>query len=539
MSEIDVQNAKSIRDTMSIAVTVGDSTDPLFSFDNSNIISCELQLRSDLQPIDPSLPESEIVIKAYWPEDISEGVVTIADDTLITYQAGYEGDMSPVRTFYLTEQIQWADNVLTVHGVDAVHFLDMEHDPIFIGHLGTYVATHYYPERWGAVTNTFMLLEKLLHRLVTNTGVTLAQEEEPRITPVAISSQDKVQSIIERQSTRETIANLINLCHQEFTAAQFGQSNYFWLSYVDAGRPTITSNRPTSKYTIYEIDCADIKRKIDKKIAQINANTQRVTVAPYRSATTHPSVGVYTGNQKVGSADLLKNQGAGFRYDTYTGIIDFVLSRDTVPEGVAYHKYYLAWLSHPNKRVYPVNLTYGSSAQRIGTILRDEKNSGWQGWSDGESETGVITDSYYLYNLWDALIEYKYITDTDSESISIDLYGSGYNLTSEPTTYTRTRDGITANPSKTRWNGRIMAKESDDVTTYRNVLPWGGFNSLFDRSTETGSFTWKGDPRMQPRDVFTFVYRDGTEELRTIETISLKHENGGTVATITYRKGIV
>ena len=72
-----------------------------------------------------------------------------------------------------------------------------------------------------------------------------------------------------------------------------------------------------------------------------------------------------------------------------------------------------------------------------------------------------------------------------------------------------------------------------------NILPDAGFNSLMNRSNETGSFTWKGDPRMQPRDVFTFVYRDGTTELRTVETINLKHEGGGTVATITYRKGIV
>jgi hypothetical protein len=59
------------------------------------------------------------------------------------------------------------------------------------------------------------------------------------------------------------------------------------------------------------------------------------------------------------------------------------------------------------------------------------------------------------------------------------------------------------------------------------------------RSNETGSFTWKGDPRMQPRDVFTWHFLDGTTELRTVETINLKHEGGGTVATITYLKGIV
>ena len=59
-----------------------------------------------------------------------------------------------------------------------------------------------------------------------------------------------------------------------------------------------------------------------------------------------------------------------------------------------------------------------------------------------------------------------------------------------------------------------------------------------------GSFTWKGDPRMQPRDVVEFHRAerdsDGNEvvELITIESISLIHEGGGTKATLTYRKGI-
>jgi hypothetical protein len=43
---------------------------------------------------------------------------------------------------------------------------------------------------------------------------------------------------------------------------------------------------------------------------------------------------------------------------------------------------------------------------------------------------------------------------------------------------------------------------------------------------------------MQPRDVFSFHRLDGSEELCTIETITLTHEGGGTKAEVTYRKGI-
>ena len=59
------------------------------------------------------------------------------------------------------------------------------------------------------------------------------------------------------------------------------------------------------------------------------------------------------------------------------------------------------------------------------------------------------------------------------------------------------------------------------------------------RSPITGSFTWKGDPRMQPRDIIHFRRLDGTVEDVTIETITLKHAEGGTTAEITYRKGVI
>ncbi len=55
-------------------------------------------------------------------------------------------------------------------------------------------------------------------------------------------------------------------------------------------------------------------------------------------------------------------------------------------------------------------------------------------------------------------------------------------------------------------------------------------------AAHTGSFRWKGDPRMQPRDRFAFVRKDGTKQNCTIEGITLAHAGGGTYADITYRE---
>lgn len=72
-----------------------------------------------------------------------------------------------------------------------------------------------------------------------------------------------------------------------------------------------------------------------------------------------------------------------------------------------------------------------------------------------------------------------------------------------------------------------------------STLLYPAYSNLFKRSNIAGSFTFKGDPRMQPRDVFSFHRLDGTTEDCTIESITLKHEGGGTSAELTYRKGIV
>ena len=65
------------------------------------------------------------------------------------------------------------------------------------------------------------------------------------------------------------------------------------------------------------------------------------------------------------------------------------------------------------------------------------------------------------------------------------------------------------------------------------------YESLFNRSTNTISFTWKGDPRMQPLDYLKMI--DDTKPMSPatwyrITSIELTHEGGGTMATIEARE---
>lgn len=539
MSAIDTQNAKSIRDTMQIIVNVGETNDPIFTFTNENLISCELNLRSDLKPIDPTLPESEIVITAYWPEDITEMALTIKEDTVITYRAGYEGDMSPIRKFYLSERIEWSENVITVKGVDAVHFLDGNTPPMFIG---TMYADRIndYDEKWHTNYDAFGSIYTFFRRIIEDGGIsfTSAATIPYRYASSQIDAS-YISAAIERQPRRDVIANMMNLCHQDYDSGYFsGIGNTFWLSYIDAGRPVLKVDKPSSTHDVYEVDCGNIKKHLDDPIVEINASNKRLNISPYRSTSARADT-PYIFNQDVGSSEIFNGSGAGLKYDVLTSIFEFVVKRDTVPSGVSAHKYYCATEGHPDAQSHVdpefIEGNQSSGSSRIwGFILRDDEDAAWQSWSTTSSNPTTRALSWY----WSQLNTYGYI-DSGKTTVTTDLCGGAYNLTDNSKKYTKTGDGVSVSPSKTKWCGSISAGKSGDASTILNILPDNGFRSLMNRSNETGSFTWKGDPRMQPRDVFTFHYIDGTTELRTIESINLKHEGGGTVAQITYRKGIV
>lgn len=63
--------------------------------------------------------------------------------------------------------------------------------------------------------------------------------------------------------------------------------------------------------------------------------------------------------------------------------------------------------------------------------------------------------------------------------------------------------------------------------------------TLFDRSMRTGSFTWKGDPRMQPLDYLTLTDDTVTPNetfTARVTDMEMTHEGGGTQARITWRE---
>ena len=520
MSEIDIQNAKNIRDMMEVIVEVQATINgsvQTFTYTNEDLLSVELNLRSDLSPIDPTLPESEIVVRVYCDEDVSDIVKYIADDQPLTYKAGYNGTYCTTRKFYISEPVIWSDKVLTYKAVDAVHFLNNVSNPIWDSSISTSNMGHNYLSytkrysTWKDITTNYTasFLACVFNYYVKQSGVTVLYDHntDTSFGGTAVPAPNAFL-LIPSGSPREHIANMMNLVRLDFPSGAFNVSS-FYLTYVDAGIPIFKRNKPTSSWDIYEIDCGDIKENTARDIVKISPQNMTLLLQTFRASS-------QANNSVVGSITITKQSGASVSLNTF---VPMALAK-TSDNSAWYTAEALGSVQYEIQRTPSYSQTPYSSTYAFYCY----------------NEGGFVPWDTRLESFWNSAVSSGDIAN-DATEATFDLYGAAMIADKDGTEYTKTGYGTVEQPTKTMWYGTSQLKGQDGVT-YK-FLPDMGFEQLLNRSNKTGSFTWKGDPRMQPRDVFTWHFLDGTTELRTIETINLKHEGGGTVATITYRKGIV
>ena len=97
---------------------------------------------------------------------------------------------------------------------------------------------------------------------------------------------------------------------------------------------------------------------------------------------------------------------------------------------------------------------------------------------------------------------------------------------------TSSRLGVTKEEKNLLW-GRFVSNYNGSSYGIPN------YADLFNKSNVGGSFTFKGNPHMQPRDVFRLYELDGqTYTTCTIESIETTHEDGGMKSVITFREGV-
>ena len=285
MSAIDTENAKNIRGPMEIHVrveaTINGST-VTYDYTNEDIISCELNLRSDLSPIDPSLPESEIIVQIYSPEDVSDIVKYIENDQPLTYWAGYNGVYSAVRKFYISEPVTWKDKIITFKAVDAVHFLNKPSARCLIYGSARYSVEgstgyiRYYNfgvnsvNYTGTSSGVIPFIYRYIAGQITDAGVTISSRASNPSYGGANMDTLSGFAILGGGDIRDVIADINNLAKIDLPSGKFTK-NAVWFTYVDAGIPTLTSSKPTSKWTINEADCGDISKDTQRDTISITA----------------------------------------------------------------------------------------------------------------------------------------------------------------------------------------------------------------------------------------------------------------------------
>ena len=418
-----------------------------------NIISCTLALRSDLSIIGPSWQVSDIEISAYWPDDISEAVSNIGDDVPIWYYSGYPGDYSEVRTFYLSEPASMENGVITFKGEDMSHKLEDKNNIAQVlnttggnGRAGLY--------------NRFV-------KYITDAGVKLVSKEAA---PASNTNTTAYTLILKEQTSREATADIMNLAH-------YGS---YWPTFVDAGIPRVYHSKPAKKWDIYEDDCGDVVRTVDRNIAKIFTSDEDGL---------HSKC---TRNTKVQTLQTRAvTAGKGYSHD---------------PEG------YWWYLSVTNaKSVLATAAKIVWTAAKTTTSKKVKVKTGKK-YKSGKNKGKPI---------------YKTVTQKVNQCV----------VTGKSVTLSKETSSILHSGKRPGQSAEVTPAALGKVYGGTTLL-YPNYNYLFNRSNITGSFTFRGDPRMQPRDVFCFHRKDGTEELCTIESITLIHEAGGTKAELTYRKGI-
>ena len=474
---IDAENAKQIRKSMDVLIQVTPETGDPIIITNENLISCTVSLRSDLSILEQTLPESEINIEAYFDDDISDVLASIPDETPVTYQAGYQGDMSPVRHFYLVEQITWADNVATIRAVDAVHKLDRE------------IGTALYANNRGPV----VIAGAALGLIKDCTGVLpMATDIIPDLRQLNLG----VFIIDEGQTARDLAAQMNHFLHQ---------NDDIWYTYVDAGIPKFTASKPSSSWDIYEDDCGDVQRNTERDIAKITA-TQRT---PRRTLT-----------PEVGSATMVRNVGTTLSFSSpYVASMSIgVASRSRDDDLIVSHYS----TRNFNNRVIPmvpadklgssgfptsylpyIHYRYAPS-RAVGGMQRMLRDGLSQAEFKGIGDESGNPEAYTQFVPWAAAYDANdsYWTDnpgtTDirsqtnaravlatatiagsSEDAELSIGGYSFEIENEDVEYTGVRDGMSVTIDSLPWIGSVGTE------THGTAFPDDAINSFFMRSPGT------------------------------------------------------
>lgn len=563
------------RRNIEIVLTLADATTMTFTEDD--ILRCVLSLRSDLSIENPTLPESEIEVEIYSETFTSDMAADLPDETSITYRCTYSTNGSvpnwgALRYFY-TDNVEWNNNVLKIHARDQVHKLDEELPAIYIG------------QRWKGLENRantrslYYLYMAFCDAVngVAQGGFLVGDVIEHLSIPGFNNSEgtystgDNCDVIMERMTRREFIAKMMNLCRFDFESGFISRSS-FYLNYVDAGIPKLTTTKPTYNFSVYEEDCGSITESRPKNVSQYNFKVRDIWASSNENAKySFGESAVMDG----ASASVIATSGMSLSYRDYSDWWEPGFEVKPTPQYSEFGFFGLWWFDFDDSyfyraRPYQASIDVSNISQlrqyRYGYWLFDNDAQtnpfnfarfDYINFADGTWNTPMGGDSKTPAQRWQKFIDYD-LVDASATNETLQMSGYYYDLTNERVYPVATgKNGTVETPSDYIWNGVVYVVSTDNVRR-KKIFPDIALQNLAKRSQLGGSFVHRGEPNWQPRDYFRFYFlernllsgggdqltdENGNEflisgyEYRTVETITTTHEKGGTYSEITYKRG--
>lgn len=540
------------------AVVAAFAQDYIYYINNRNLISAETHLRSDLSVNASTIPSSQVNVTALASEDMYK-LYNVADlyNNHLFYNCGYVEDylsLTP-RRFNVTSDLKYQNNTIQIEAEDGISALyNVNMGGLLYHYRNVDLFNDYrYPTSNNeflscvTITNTMTRLQFIYWLLFYSYIYSLWENNKDMAKSIAAQFKNDIYNeyffgtrnipedwdwyykgteyygsgSIYYDNTSDNYTKDLNYLgaindtaplplmawihdtwHGNITfydENNVQQTRFFRPQFVDAGRPTFSYRNNQSVSIIKEEDVADFVEIIElpkKKLIIPKRNLTAEFGSKFYFADHYfpngpdtESFFEFTKEPHTGSTvqDVnVYNYGGGFHYYTY-----------------AAHEY--PYTYEGEERVYVdeeyTRNPYGSWAQPYKDML-------W---------------SHYAFRFDAPATRYD---DTVPTQWTIRGYAPVEKYTQSELTNSNVEDGKDIRIEYENLMGPII----DNDLTKECVLG---------RSNKTGQFTWRGDPRLQPRAIFTFQRLDGTSVQCTIETIETRHEGGGTTQTITYREGIV
>lgn len=222
----------------------------ILSATNDTLTRCTLALRGNLGITDHTWEESEIEVELYYPYDISSSFAYVQNEWPITYRAGYDEDLSLERKFYLSDAVTMQDNLITIKGVDASHWLDQKT----------------MQEQWldSYAGKAHQTVYSKFISAIESAGITLKNKQS---WSGGSATGTRSYAVLPEMTARDFIASTMNL-----TLNHSRSGTPYAMQFVDAGTPSVEHGDGTTYgniWTIRKSDCGDWTETRERAIAKI------------------------------------------------------------------------------------------------------------------------------------------------------------------------------------------------------------------------------------------------------------------------------